>query len=291
MENYYEGITSSVLSNPSRILVEDVLNEISHLKTSAAMDWITSLDVEIENSIILGTYLTGAALAEELNEISDVTVVDIHPHLRGLLTESSREDPNTGVSEILSSETLQPSLPGRTIRFHGIRFHPYSESVSELLKAADMVVDTTGLGGLKPEMARKIHADVFLVEDPCSDGSDTSIKDMNMTTERIRVSKSTKKGILKTGGLNAKTSGTMTLTIQVILKSLENLLKEEGVLYGVASMDFYEGVLFHEKNLQRFQDLIKKPALTISSMAPVSVDAEIQANLNKIESMVEDVSI
>lgn len=290
MENYYEGITSSVLSNPSQILVEDVLNEISNLKTSAAMEWINSLDVEIENSVVLGTYLTGAALAEELNEISDVTVVDIHPHLRGLLT--SRENPGTDSSiGPLSCETLQSNLSSRTLRSREISFHPYSESVSELLKAADLVVDTTGLGGLKPEMARNIQAEVFLVEDPCSDGSGASIMAMNMTTERIRLSRSTKKGVLKTGGLNAKTSGTMTLTVQVLLKSLENLLKEDSVLYGVASMDFYEGVLFHEKNLQKFQDMIKKHALTISSLTPVSVDAEIQANLSELESAVEDVSI
>lgn len=291
MENCYDGITSSVLSNPSQILVEDVLNEISKLKTRAAMEWIKSIHVEIENSVILGTYLTGAAIAKELNEISDVTVVDIHPHLRGLLMDSSREDPNTDSSfGTLSSETLK-SIPSRTLRSKEISFHPYSESVSELLKAADLVVDTTGLGGLKPEMARNIRAEVFLVEDPCSDGSDASIRAMNMTTERIRASKSTKNGVIKTGGLNAKTSGTMTLTIQVLLKSLENLLKEDGVLYGVASMDFYEGVLFHEKNLQKFHDMIKKPALTISSLSPVPVDAEIESNLNKIESVVEDVSI
>lgn len=291
MENYYEGITSSVLSNPSKILVEDVLNEISKLKTQAVMEWINSLQIEIENSVILGTYLTGATIAEELNEISDVTVVDIHPHLMGLLTDSSRENPNTDSSMgTLSSEILQ-SLPGRTLRSKRVGFYPYSESTSKLLKGADLVVDTTGLGGLKLEMARNIGAEVFLVEDPCSEGSDASIRTMNMTSERIRVSKSTKKGILKTGGLNAKTSGTMTLTIQVLLKSLENLLKEEGVLYGVASMDFYEGVLFHEKNLQGFQAMIKKPALTISSLAPVPVDAEIQANLGEVEAVVEDVSI
>ncbi len=270
MANYYDGITSTVLSNPSKIQVQDVIEKISKIKSEATMEWINSIDVQIENSVIFGAYITGSALAKELNKFSDVSVVDIHPHLKGLLT--------TGSSNLTDSS-------------REIKFYQYSESVSELLKGADLVVDTTGLGGLKTELIKHINGKVFLVEDPCSEGSDASIQKKNMTLERIENSKSINRGILKTGGLNSKTSGTMTLAVQVLLKSLQNLLDEDGVLYGVVSMDFYEGILFHEKNIQKFQEMIKKPAVTVSSLRPVSVDTEIEANLTKIKSMVEHVSI
>lgn len=270
MANYYEGITSTVLSNPSKIQVQDVLEKISKIKSEATMEWINSLDVQIESSVIFGAYLTGSTLAKELNKFSDVSVVDIHPHLNGLLT--------------MNSSNLTDSSKE-------IKFYPYSEVVSKLLKGADLVVDTTGLGGLKTELTKHIQGKIFVVEDPCSEGSDDSIQRNNMTIERIENSKSINRGILKTGGLNSKTSGTMTLMVQVLLKSLKNLLDEDGVLYGVASMDFYEGVLFHEKNLQKFQEMIKKPAVTVSSLRPVSVDKKIEANLMKIDSVVENVSI
>lgn len=250
------GITSEVSTTKSLITVKDLLERIIEKKCSAVSNWINSLDVDIEKTVIVGAYLTGIGLSMMLKKITDVTVVDIHPHLGNLVEMDIK----------------------------------FTSEIS-VIKDADLVIDTTGLGGLTPDTARNIHGKIFLVEDPTSDGSDEMIKGKNNTPDRLKRATTPHKGVLKTQGLNSKTSGTMTLTIEIIRKSLEDALRKPGVLYGVTGMEFYEGILFKEKNVHKFLDLTKKPALIISTLEPFSCDDIIQGYLDELDSWVEDVSV
>lgn len=247
------GITSHVFTVTSQITVADVIKKITEIKCDAAYNWITSLNEDIENSVVIGAYLTGTGLSKRLKKISNVTVVDIYPHLEEIV--------DNGV--VFTSDLT-------------------------LIKDGDLVVDTTGLGGLKPEMAKLINGNIFLAEDPTSDGSDSSILEKNNLMDRFRASSSNYNGILRTGGINSKTSGTMTLTIDVLRKSLEDILKKSGVLYSVANMEFYEGALFKEKDVDKFLKLIKKPALTVSTLEPFPCDEIIINYLGKIGSEVKN---
>ncbi len=249
---YDTGITSEVFTVTSKMSVEDVIKKITEIKCNAVCEWINSLNVNIENSVILGTYLTGIELSRRLKKISNVTVIDIYPHLEKFV--------------------------GNNVKFNSNLIN---------IKDADLVVDTTGLGGIRPQIVKLISGNVFLVEDPTSDGSDNLILQKNNTINRLQLSNSDYKGILKTGGLNTKTSGTMTITMEVLRKSLEDVLKNKGVLYSVAGMDFYEGALFKEKDVNKFLSLIKKPALTVSTLEPISCDEIIEKYLKRINSEVK----
>lgn len=249
-----KGITSEVSTIKSQMTVKDLLEGIIEKKCMAVSNWISSLDVDIGKTVIVGAYLTGIGLVKLLKKSSDVTVVDIHPHL-GNLVEMD------------------------------VKFC----SQMDVIKDADLVIDTTGLGGLTPDMARNIGGEIFLVEDPASDGSDEMIKGRSNIKDRLEKAASSYKGILKTDGLNSKTSGTMTLTIEILRKSLEDALGKPGVLYGVAGMEFYEGVLFKEKDVDKFLDLTKKPALAISTLGPLSCDDIIRGYLDELDSWVEDI--
>lgn len=250
--NTYKGITSEVFTIESQIKVKDLLERIIIKKCKATSDWITSLNVDIQNSVIVGAYLTGIGLSKVLKKTSDVTLVDIYPHLKNIID--------------------------RDVKFH---------SEIEIIKDADLVIDTTGLGGLTPDKAKLINGKAFVVEDPTSDGSDKLINSKNNIIVRLNSATANYKGVLKTQGLNTKTSGTMTLTMEILRNSLADALKKPGVLYGVAGMEFYEGILFKEKNVNNFMKLIKKPALTISTLEPFSCDDIIKGYLEKLDSWVE----
>lgn len=258
------GITSEVFTTRSKMQVKDVIHNITQKKSEAALEWIKSLDVDVENSVIFGAYMTGVELAKSLKEISNVSLVDVYSHLKALVDIETEK---------------------------GVKFYSDIDKGIELIKGADLVVDTTGLGGLKPEAARKINGKIFLVEDPTSDGSDKLILEKSNVKDRLQFSHADHRGILKIGGLQSKTSGTMTLTIETLRKSLENVLQCDGVLYGVAAMDFYEGILFKEKNVQKFLKATEKPALTVSALNFIQCDDAIQRQLSKVTSRVENVSI
>lgn len=255
MNNYQRGITSEVFIIRSKMNVEDLLEKIVEKKCDAASRWINSLNVDIKNTVIVGAYLTGIGLSKQLKKTSDVTLIDIYPHLGNLVE--------------------------RDVKF--------SREI-KMIQDAELVIDTTGLGGLTLKMAKLIDANVFLVEDPTSDGSDEMIKERNNTMDRLKRATASYKGILNTVGLNLKTSGTMTITMGILRQSLADALKKPGVLYGVSGMEFYEGILFKEKNVEKFLNLIKKPALTISTLKPFSCDDIIEGYLEKLDSMVENVS-
>ena len=255
MKGYDTGITSEVFTVKSNLTVEDIMKIVSLMKCKATIEWINSLDTKIENSVIIGAYLTGIELAKYLKKFSSTTTIEIYPHIKEIIENDIEFDSNL-----------------------------------KKIKDADLVVDTTGLGGLKPEKAKLINGDIFLVEDPTSDGSDIIIKGRSDIIERLKYSKSKYKGILKTYGLNSKTSGTMTITIEILRKSMVDILKRPGVLYAVAGMDFYEKVLFREKNVDKFLYLIRKPAVTFSTLIPFNPDEIINDHIKSIISMVENVS-
>lgn len=255
MNTYQKGITSDVFTIKSQIEVKNLVEKIILKKCKATSDWINSLNVDIQKSVIVGAYLTGIGLSKLLKKTSDVTLVDIYPHMENIVDKDVKF-----CCEI------------------------------DVIEDADLVIDTTGLGGLTPDITKLITGKAFLVEDPTSDGSDETIKRNNNIMARLKAANANHEGVLKTQGLNSKTSGTMTITMEILRKSLADALSKPGVLYGVAGMEFYEGVLFKEKDVNKFSKLMQKPALTISTMEPFSFDAMIEEYLDKVCCHVEDVN-
>lgn len=251
------GITKTVNTIFSKITVEDIINQITSMKTHAISSWFEKKGIENENTLIIGAYLTGAKLANLMVRTTPVTVVDIYPHLKDFLNQKV----------------------------------VFKNKISEVDAAINygVIIDTTGIGGLNIlDLAKLNPSRAFLVENPCSDGSDYRIKRVDESLDRLEVSKAKHRGFLFTVGLNSKTSGTMTLAMEVLRHSWENVLQKEGVMYAVSSMDFYERILFKEKDPKKFIKSIRRPGLIISSLEPVNCDHVIQEQLNKIKSQVID---
>lgn len=250
------GITPAVTTIFSGFTVSDIIDAIVEKKVAAVCGWIDTVGVRPEQTLIVGSYLTGARLANRLVERSSVTVVDIYPHLRHLLD--------------------------RRVSFH---------TTLAGLEAAgwDLIVDTTGLGGVSPEEILRLNTpEAFLVEDPCSDGSDRTIRKTSRSSLILGLIPAPEKGALYTAGLGARTSGTMTLTMAVLFCSMRDTLQEEGVLYSTAAMEFYERVLFQEKDPGRFRELLDRPALAVSTLSGIDCDGIIAGNLALIRSQVEE---
>ncbi len=108
------------------------------------------------------------------------------------------------------------------------------------------------------------------------------MKDKNNIHERIDAVTAKNKVIIKTKGINTKTSGTMTLTIGILTAVLNKCLEKEGVLYSACEMGFIEEVIFKEKNIEKFIELVDRPALKISTINPFSCDEIIQEEIRKI---------
>lgn len=246
------GITSTVKSYFSTYTISDIIESIGKIKTDAIMDWLAEKNIKPENILIIGAYLTGAMIANRLKKYN-VTVIDKHPHLKCLVDPKvTFKDPN--------------AIKGTW----------------------DLVIDTTGIGGIKPKKL-KIKTRTFIVENPCSDASDQTIKEFDETKERISAVKAPLKGILYTGGLNTKTSGTMTLTIEVLRKSLNKILKMDGVLYASSPLIFYERIIFQEKDCKKFIESLKENALIASSLKKPDCNIPIKENLRKIKSHIEEI--
>jgi hypothetical protein len=268
------GITSTVTTSYSSMTMWDIIKIIAGKKSDAVNEWIDSLKVQIERFVIAGTYLTGASLAQKLvqmKEIKEVEVLDIYSHLNKLLyTSWDVESKDSAVNEINNAK----------ISFSTDLGH---------LKTGDMVIDTTGLGGIDISQIKELNSyKVFLTEDPSSDGSDDLIQSKNFTQKRIDASSANHRGRIFTSGLGSKTSGTMTLTMDVLRKSLEEVLKEEGVLYAVASLEFYERILFKEENTEKFLETLQRPAMVASSLKPIDLDAILNEQLEKITVTIEE---
>ena len=234
-------------------------NNIINKKSEACLNYIDNLNLDKNNKIVVvGTYFTGVGIVKKLSEkYNNILLIDIYPHLK---------------------ELLDTPIGGN-----------YKNSINfstdlELIKTGDVVIDTTGFGGLNVEQSSEINAEVFLIEDPVAEDNDSLLKDKNNIHERINAVNASNKAILKTKGINTKTSGTMTLTIGVLTNALQESQKREGVLYSACEMGFFEEVIFKEKNIPKFVELVSKNAMKISTIDPFSCDDLIKTQLDKIES-------
>ena len=257
--NVDTGITSEVFTIKSETKLIDIFNEIIDKKSNAVLNYIENLDININSKIIvIGTYFTGVGIVKKLSEkYNDILLIDIYPHLKKMI--------DTPI--------------GGKIK-NNIRF----SSDIDLMYSGDVVIDTTGFGGITPQQSSKIDVDTFIIEDPVAEDNDELLKNKNNIHQRLYMVKAKNKGIIKTKGINTKTSGTMTLTIGVLSEVLNNCLKMEGVLYSACEMGFFEEVIFKQKNIKEFIELVDRPALKISTIKPFRCDEIIKKEISKINS-------
>lgn len=253
------GITSEVFTIKSETRLIDIFNNIINKKSEACLNYIDNLNLDKNTKIVVvGTYFTGLGIVKKLSEkYNNILLIDIYPHLKELM------DTNIG-GNYKNSINFSTDL--------------------ELIKSGEVVIDTTGFGGLTVEQSSEINSEVFLIENPVAEDNDSLLKDKNNIHERINAVNASNKAILKTKGINTKTSGTMTLTIGVLTNALQESQKREGVLYSACEMGFFEEVIFKEKNIPKFVELVSKNAMKISTIDPFSCDDLIKTQLDKIES-------
>ena len=286
------GITSEVLTLTSKITFKNILDSILEKKSRTIYNCIKDIENEIlseksmqdinsiaENNdkkifknkkidvIIIGTYLTGIGIADLLSREKDyrVTLIDIYPHFKEFINLYKLDFKIENQVEIHNNKII------------------FSNDLNKIY-SGDIVIDTTGLGGISPKQAQNIKSKVFIIEDPIAEDNDILLKQKNNIFDRINRNNSSKKFILKTKGLNTKTSGTMTLSVNVLKKSLDICSEREGVLYSVVELGFYEEVLFKEKNIKKFIKLINTPVLKVSTIIPFNCDEVINHYLNKADS-------
>ena len=253
------GITSEVFTIKSETKLIDIFNGIISKKSDAVFEYVESLNLNINTRIIvIGTYFTGVGIVKRLSEkYENILLIDMYPHLEELLY--------TPIGGDLKNK---------------IEF----SSNLDLIYSGDVVIDTTGFGGITIEQSSKFDVKAFIIEDPVAEDNDELLKQKNNIHERLEAVKSPNKAIIKTKGINTKTSGTMTLSIGVLTNVLNECLKREGVLYSACEMGFFEEVIFKEKNIEKFTELIDKNALKISTINQFSCDDLILEEVDKIES-------
>lgn len=257
--NIDTGITSEVLTIKSEIRLIDIFNSIINKKAQAISDYIESLKIEKNTRIIvIGTYFTGIGVVKKLSaKYDNILLIDIYPHLKEMI----------------------PSEIGGVCE-NSIEF----SSDLDLIYDGSVVVDTTGFGGITPMQSEKFNVDAFIIEDPVAEDNDELLKNKNNIHERLNSVNSQNKAILKTEGINTKTSGTMTLAIGVLTNVLNLCLENEGCLYSACEMGFFEEVIFKEKNISKFIELTEKNALKVSTINPFDCDELILKELEKIKS-------
>ena len=280
MENndFDTGISSEVFTVKSNIRLIDIFNLILEKKANAVLGLFDKLNedgiINKDSSIlIIGTYFTGISIAKHLsfNDFNDITIVDIYPHLEGLIDSKLG---NPIIAEDVNKE--YPFIEN----FKNIKF----SSDLDLIKNADAIIDTTGLGGINESQSESIFTKVFLIEDPIAEENDVLLEDKNNVYKRANLANSFNKYVLKTQGLNTKTSGTMTFAIDVLRQSLNKILDKEGVLYCASEMTFYEEIIFKEKDLDKFFNLIESPVIKVSTIQPFDCDGIINEFIGRIHS-------
>ena len=257
--NVDTGITSEVLTIKSETRLIDIFNEIISKKSNAVFEYIESLNLDKTTKIIvIGTYFTGVGIVKRLSKkYENILLIDIYPHLKELLyTELGGELKN----EIDFSSDIN------------------------LIYSGDVVIDTTGFGGINEEQSSKFDVEAFIIEDPLAEDNDKLLKEKNNIYKRLNAVNSKNKAIIKTKGINTKTSGTMTLTIGILTNLLNRFLEKNGVLYCACEMGFYEEVIFKEKDIDKFIELTNTPAFKVSSIKPFDLDDLIIEELSKIDS-------
>ncbi|MCQ2970305.1 hypothetical protein SAMN05216439_1250 [Methanobrevibacter gottschalkii] len=257
--NIDTGITSEVFTIKSQIRLLDIFNEIINKKSQIVYEYLKSLNLDNNVKIIvIGTYFTGLGIVKKLSEkYNNIILVDIYPHLEQLLyTKIGGELKNN------------------------IKF----SSDLNLIYNGDVVIDTTGFGGINVEQSSKFNVNTFIIEDPIAENNDILLKHKNNILNRINVVNSQNKAIIKTKGINTKTSGTMSLTMRILTNALDNCLKKEGVLYSACEMGFFEEIIFKEKNIDKFIELTNMPAIKVSTIKPFNCNEIINRELDKITS-------
>ncbi len=247
------GITPTVRTLTSSMQVRDVLDAVAARKADAILSWIEQQQIQPGCVLIFGTYMTGAAIANRLCNRANSTVVDIYPHLSGLL--NCRTDFFTDCGELPSQEW-------------------------------DLIVDTTGLGGVEESVLTNFRARALLTEDPCSDGSDAEIRACSTRETILSRHTAPVKGLLQTYGLGTKTSGTMSLTHGVLARAVKEACRIPGVLYSTTTAGFSERILFREQNLLKFQESLNTPALVISTLGNADADELLRRSLSRIQTRI-----
>ena len=239
-------------------VASSIMNTFSS-SVQGAFKYVESLNLNTNTRIIvIGTYFTGVGIVKRLSEkYENILLIDIYPHLEELLYTSIGGDLKNKID--------------------------FSSNL-DLIYSGDVVIDTTGFGGITIEQSSKFDVKAFIIEDPVAEDNDELLKQKNNIHERLEAVKSPNKAIIKTKGINTKTSGTMTLSIGVLTNVLNECLKREGVLYSACEMGFFEEVIFKEKNIEKFTELIDKNALKISTINQFSCDDLILEEVDKIES-------
>jgi len=255
--NVDTGITSEVFTIKSETKLIDIFNEIINKKSEAVFDYIESLNLDIDTKIIvIGTYFTGVGIVKKLSEkYKNILLIDIYPHLE---------------------EMLDTSIGGKLNR--DIEF----SSKLDLIYSGDVVIDTTGFGGITAEQSSKFDVEAFIIEDPVAEDNDELLENKNNIYERLSQVKSQNKAVIKTKGINTKTSGTMTLTIGILTNVLNKCLERDGVLYSACEMGFFEEIIFKEQNIDKFMECVDKQAVKVSTIAPFSCDELINDEIAKI---------
>lgn len=257
--NVDTGITSEVFTIKSQIKLVDIFNNIISKKSESVFSYIEGLDIDIDTKIVvIGTYFTGVGIVKKLSQkYKNILLIDIYPHLEELLYTSLGGDLK---NEIEFSSDLN------------------------LIYSGDIIIDTTGFGGITPEQSSKFDVEAFIIEDPVAEDNDELLKNKNNIHERLAAVKSPNKSIIKTEGINTKTSGTMTLTIGILTNLLNKFHEKEGVLYCACEMGFLEEVIFKQKDIGRFMELTDVNAVKVSTIKPFDLDECIEEELNKINS-------
>lgn len=257
--NVDTGITSEVFTIKSETKLIDIFNEIISKKANSVFEYIDKLNVHVESKIIvIGTYFTGIGIVKKLSEkYKNILLIDIYPHLEELLRT------NIG-GELKNNVNFSSDL--------------------DLIYSGDIIIDTTGFGGITTEQSSKFNADAFIIEDPVAEDNDELLKEKNNIHARLQAVKAPHKAIIKTKGINTKTSGTMTLTIGILTNMLNMFLENEGVLYCACEMGFFEEVIFKEKNIDKFIELVDVNAFKVSTIKPFDLDELIREEMNKITS-------
>ena len=257
--NVDTGITSEVLTIKSETRLLDIFNEIIEKKSQAVFEYVESLNFDINARIIvIGTYFTGVGIVKKLSEkYENILLIDIYPHLEGLLY--------TDIGGKLKNDV------------------DFSSDL-DLIYTGDIVIDTTGFGGINVEESSKLDVDAFIIEDPVAEDNDEVLGKKNNIHERMDAVKSPKKAIIKTKGIDTKTSGTMTLTIGVLTNLLNKFQEMDGVLYCACEMGFFEEVIFKEKDIDKFIELTDVNAVKVSTISPFDLDEMIGEEISKINS-------
>jgi hypothetical protein len=255
-------ITESVKTTRSKIKIKDIVSDVVEKKANAIKYFLEG--EEFKQAIVFGAYLSGSYIAYSLlKDCDEVIIVDIQPHLKDILF-------NDGI-KFMDLNKLQLELR------NGTSINP------------DLVIDLTGIGGVSPDLISKFNPKVLIVEDP-KGNHDKGISKIDNTDKRLCVG--AKKGVLKTyrSSKFSKTSGTMTLVVDIIMDSCREINELDSVLYTIPNLKYFEGTVFHEKNVKKFLTELNMSAITVSSIDHVEYELEeiLSKNISRVDSFVKE---